>query len=85
MDAELVFDRAAREISLLETKIEALREENARYLAAVKEMERMLPSLRMLERDYPGAWIDITSGTGIATLNAYRQALKTALANRSKP
>lgn len=68
-----------RACARLERKLDQAQEENATLRAAVKEMEMIFPSLKMLEREYPGAWIDITSGTGIATLNAYRQTLEKAL------
>lgn len=41
----------------------------------LKEMERYLPMFERIEKDYPGVWVDITQGTGIATLNAYRLAI----------
>lgn len=44
----------------------------------LKEMERMLPVLERLENDNPGTWSDLTQGTGIATVNAYRAAIARA-------
>jgi len=62
----------------------ALREQNARLLAAVCEMEKMLPVLERVERMESGFIWDkaVESDTD---LNTYRQALQTALAKRSNP
>jgi len=64
----------------------ALREQNARLLAAVREMERMLPVLERLEESYPtllkeacGEFVEVPSAFN------YRLALETALAKRSNP
>lgn len=65
--------------------IETLREENARLLAAVVEMKKMLPVLVFIDNLCHDKWQEATRGTGIATLNAYRLALETALAKRSEP
>lgn len=62
---------------------EKLREENAALRAAVKEMQRYLPVLEFVENDGI-EWDFATAGTGIATLNAYRQTLETALAKMNE-
>jgi len=64
---------------------EGLREQNARLHAAVREMERVSGVLYWIESERPQWWAEATDGSGIATLNAYRLALQTALANRSNP
>lgn len=60
---------------------DALREQNARYLAAVQEMEKMLPVLEYLSQGI--AWKHAIEGEDV-DLNAYRLTLETALAKRSK-
>lgn len=45
---------------------------------ALREMQRYLPLLERLE-NRPLAWIDLTHGLGIATLNGYKAALTAAL------
>lgn len=47
-------------------EIERLRSEMRRYLPVLERLEAM-----------PSAWIELTAGTGIATLNSYRFALTT--------
>ena len=64
---------------------DTLREENTRLLAAVQEMQKMLPVLDKIENYDQILWEYATRGTGIATLNAYRIALETALAKRNEP
>ena len=64
---------------------DTLREENTRLLAAVQEMQKMLPVLDKIENYDQIFWEYATRGTGIATLNAYRLALETALAKRNEP
>jgi len=59
---------------------ETLREQNARYLAAVREMEKMLPVLEQTFTSSDEIW-----DHDLAPLNAYRLALQAALANRSNP
>lgn len=45
----------------------------------IREMQRYLPVLQALENE-PEAWNACTQGTGIATLNGYKNALKEAAA-----
>ncbi len=59
-----------------------LREENARLLAAVQEMEKMMPVLEYLT--ISRLWETAKTGTD-ADLSNYRQTLEIALAKRSKP
>lgn len=54
-----------------------LYEQNQSLLEALKEMKRYLPVLERLEA-MPGTWESLTKGTGIATLNGYRNAIKQA-------
>lgn len=68
-----------RACSVLETKNEKLEAQNAALLAAVKEMERMLLPLERLEEGLPQTWEAVNIGTGIATLNGYRDTLEKAL------
>jgi len=77
-DPDMVFTEVCR-------RLENAEEQNARLLAAVREMERVSGVLYWIESERPQWWAEATDGSGIATLNAYRQALQTALANRSKP
>jgi len=74
-----------RACALLNSRNDKLQEENARLLAAVREMERVSGVLYWIESERPQWWAEATDGSGIATLNAYRQALQMALANRSNP
>lgn len=67
-----------RACSRLETKNEKLEAQNAALLAAVKEMERMLPVLNRVECR-PNTWDSVTSNTGIETINGYRATLEKAL------
>lgn len=57
-------------------------EANAQLIAAsptmLREMLRYLPVLERIEKDVPEVWAEITQGTGIATLNGYREAIKKA-------
>jgi hypothetical protein len=43
----------------------------------IEQMKRVLPVLERLEAD-PALWIKLTAGTGVATLNGYRNALAKA-------
>lgn len=56
-----------------------LRTQNAALLAAVKEMKLILPVVERLEKELPQTWDVVTQGTGIATLNGYRDKLGKAL------
>jgi hypothetical protein len=55
---------------------------NAQLIAAapimLKEMEMYLPILESLEKNEPDMWDFLTQGTGIATLNGYRNAIAKA-------
>ena len=61
---------------------DALREENTRLLAAVAEMQKMLPVLKYLQ--ISKLW-DVALTNQTASFEAYRLALETALAKRSEP
>jgi len=69
-----------RACSRLKSKNDKLQEQNARLLAAVQEMERMLPVLEQTFTSSDEIW-----DHDLAPLNAYRLALQMALANRSNP
>lgn len=55
---------------------------NAKLIEAaplmLQEMLRYLPVLERIENDMPAIWYEMTQGTGIATLNGYREAIKKA-------
>ena len=79
-------DEQQSEIEMLQGSLEewrldfaGLKEDNARLRRAIKkhkdEMRRYLPILEALEAK-PSSWEWFTDGTGIATLNGYREALK---------
>jgi hypothetical protein len=57
-------------------------EANARLIASapelLSEMLRYLPVLEALEKNEPDMWAFLTQGTGIATLNGYRNAITKA-------
>ena len=73
-----------RACSRLKGKNDKLEAENAALRAAVAEMQLMLPVIEKIESGHTTAWAWATSGTGIATANAYRQTLETALAQNEK-
>ena len=41
-------------------------------------MERMLVVIQRIEDELPATWAEATQGTGIATLNGYRNAIAKA-------
>ena len=57
-----------------------LREENASLRAAVAEMQRMLLPLERLETGLSETFKAVFIGTGLESLDHYRQTLETALA-----
>ena len=52
-------------------------QQNSSLLEALKEMKRYLPVLERLE-EIPEWWEHLTKGTGIATLNGYKNAIQNA-------
>jgi len=72
--------RNAIDRNIAQEERDKLQEENARYLAAVREMEKMLPVLEQTFTSSDEIW-----DHDLAPLNAYRLALQAALANRSNP
>jgi hypothetical protein len=58
----------------LERERDELRAENAHLL---KEMQRYLPILERLEEDVL-SWFEFSGGTGLATVNGYRNAITKA-------
>jgi hypothetical protein len=57
-------------------------EANAQLIAGsptlLSEMKRYLPVFELLEKNEPEMWDFLTQGTGIATLNGYRNAIAKA-------
>lgn len=58
-------------------------EEIGNMVKALREMARYLPVIENAER-HPAIWEMATEGTGIATANAYRQALTNVLVDHKR-